>query len=118
MCYNFARFEPEKEENMSWFSISQILVFVTTFLTVIGLYMQALKLWQTKSVDDFDQVMVVALLANEIVWLNYGIQLKEWPIIAIPILSIPAACLIVVGYFKFRTRRKNEDRKTFGNSQP
>lgn len=102
---------------MDWFSTSQILVFVSTFLIVIGLYLQAWKLWNTKSVDDFAPLMVVSLLVNEIVWLNYGIQLKEWPIIAISILSIPAASLIAVGYFKFRTKGKNGNRTTPKNRQ-
>lgn len=97
--------------NMTILNTTQVLVFMTTSLIVIGLYLQAVKLWKTRSVDDFHPVMVVAILVNESVWLIYGLQLREWPIIVIPILSIPAAIAISVGYFRFRRNNGNGNRE-------
>jgi uncharacterized protein with PQ loop repeat len=89
--------------------MSQILVMATTSLIVVALYVQAFKLWSTKSVDDFHPAIVIALPLNELAWLNYGIRLLEWPIIAIPIISIPAAGMIAIGYFKFRIQKKEAE---------
>lgn len=90
------------------------VVFLITTSVVVGLYLQAYKLWKTKSVDDFHPVTVVTLLCNEVAWLLYGVQIGEWPIIAVPTISIPAASIIAYCYFKYRKRRKN-DRKVTKN---
>ncbi len=103
---------------MSWFFVSQLLAFCASIFLVVGVYHQAWKLWRTKSVDDFTPTIVIALFLNEFFWLNYGIQLKEWPIVVIPTTSIPAATAIVVGYFKFRTKGNHGNRTTSENSRP
>jgi len=82
--------------------VSQWIVTGASLLITIGLYDQALKIWRTKSAKDFTTSIVIAIVVNEIAWLNYGLALREWPIVLIPLLNIPAAIIAAVGYFRFR----------------
>lgn len=71
-------------------------------LITLGLYDQSLKVWRTKSAKDFTTSIVVAILVNEVAWLNYGFSIGEWPVIVVSLLNIPAALVAAVGYFRFR----------------
>jgi uncharacterized protein with PQ loop repeat len=77
-------------------------VTCASILITVGLYDQSLKIWRTRSAKDFTASIVLALLFNEAAWLNYGCSLKEWPVILIAALNIPAALIAAVGYLKFR----------------
>jgi len=81
---------------------SRIVTLFAALAISYGLYDQALKIWRTKSVRDFTLSIIAALLFNEAAWLNYGVALREWPIITIGCLNIPAASLIVLGYIRYR----------------
>ncbi len=83
---------------MTYVQISRILAIVVSFTITYGLYDQANKIWKTKSAKDFSASLLVSLIANEIVWLNYGIALQEWPIITISMLNIPAVIRAIIGY--------------------
>lgn len=80
--------------------VSRMLTFVVSLLVTYSLYDQAWKIWCTKSVKDFTASIIVALVANELVWLNYGCSISEWPIITIGLINVPAAVWIVVGYIR------------------
>jgi len=87
---------------MTYHRISQVVVMCASALITVGLYDQSLKVWRTKSAKDFTASIIVAILVNEVAWLNYGFSIKEWPVIAISLLNIPAAVVAAVGYFRFR----------------
>jgi len=87
---------------MSTLEASRWATFVASLFITGGLYHQVVKIWRTKSARDFTWTLVVAVLVNEVVWLNYGWQLHEWPVIAVPALNIPAAVLAVIGYWRYR----------------
>ena len=73
----------------------------SVFIT-LGLYDQSLKVWRTRSAKDFTTSIVIALIVNEVAWLNYGVSLREWPVIAVSLFNIPAAAIAAIGYFRFR----------------
>lgn len=87
---------------MSYLEMSRIVTLLASISITIGLYDQALKIWRTKSAKDFTTTIVVALLFNEIAWLNYGFALMEWPIITLGILNVPAAIITGVGFVKYK----------------
>ena len=91
---------------MSWLEISRFLTVLGSVTITIGLYDQARKILTTKSVNDFSAVMVISLIVNETVWLNYGTSLGEWPIMLISGLNIPAVLMIIYGYFRYRKPEK------------
>ena len=90
------------EVKLTYHSVSQVAVVGASILITFGLYDQSLKIWRTKSARDFTTSIILAILINEVAWLNYGLSIKEWPLILIPLLNIPAVLIATVGYFRFR----------------
>jgi len=87
---------------LSYLEISRIVTLVASVAITIGLYHQALKIWQTKSAKDFTWTIIFALIFNEFAWLNYGFALSEWPIILIGFANVPAVIIAGVGYVRYR----------------
>ena len=87
---------------MTWLETSRFLTVFGSGIITLGLYDQARKVLVTKSVDDLSTILVISLIINESVWLNYGASLGEWPIILISGMNIPAVLMIMYGYFRFR----------------
>lgn len=96
---------------MSYLEISRILTFATSLFMTFGLYSQAWKIWKTKSAKDFASPIILAIVANEIVWLNYGLALREWPIIGLGMLNVPAVAIASIGFWKYRQGEKTWNRK-------
>lgn len=93
---------------MDYLQISRALTVLGSVAITLGLWHQAAKIWRTRSAKDFTSTLVVALVVNELVWLNYGIVLREWPIILIPLANLPAVLIASVGFFRYRDPGKNE----------
>lgn len=70
-------------------------------MLILGLYHQVYKMFKTKSASDFSYAMLFSLLLAEVAWFNYGIVLKEWPILVMVILEIPASLGAIYGRYKF-----------------
>lgn len=85
--------------------ISRIFAFSTSVILVSGLYAQAYKIFKTKSAKDFTLLLILALLLDEIAWLNYGVAIREWPVFMLGFLSLPAVFLALCGYVKYGYRR-------------
>lgn len=97
---------PEKkvgeQEGMMYIETSRLIVLIASAAITFGFYAQAWKLWQTHSAKDFSAALVIAVVINELAWLNYGFALREWPVIAVGFANMPAAIAIAVGYSKYR----------------
>jgi len=87
---------------VEYLDISRIGVLVASVAITAGLYHQALKIWRTRSARDFTITLVVALLFNEVAWLNYGVALREWPIIVVSFANVPAVVIASIGYARYR----------------
>jgi MtN3 and saliva related transmembrane protein len=87
---------------MTYLEFSRILTFVGSISITFGAYSQAYKIWRTKSAKDFTPVLIIALVIAELVWLNYGIVLKEWPIITLEALNIPGIFATAILFIKYR----------------
>ncbi len=85
--------------------ISRLLVTVASIVVTFGFYHQAIKIWRTRSVDDFTATVVLALFINELTWLNYGCSIMEWPIIVVTCSNLPAATMVAVGYYRYRSKK-------------
>lgn len=81
--------------------VSRILAFLTSIVLVYGLYAQVIKMFRTKSAKDFTMTLLVALMLDEIAWLNYGLAINEWPVFTLGAVSLPAAVLALFGYLKY-----------------
>lgn len=87
---------------MDYMGMSRLVTLLASIFITIGLYHQAIKIWKTRSAKDFTATIIVALILNEVAWLNYGFALWEWPIIIIGCLNIPGAIIAGLGFIKYR----------------
>lgn len=87
---------------MNYLEISRILTMVSSITIMVGLYAQAWKIWRTKSAKDFTAILVFAMVLTEFVWFNYGLAIREWPIIVLETINIPGVIVIAILFIKYR----------------
>lgn len=83
-------------------NIAGFFAIATSLLMTSGLYAQVWKIYKTKSAKDFSLLLIIALVLNELAWLNYGVRLGELPVWIVPVLNLPAIIGGVPGYVKYR----------------
>lgn len=88
---------------MNFESFTRYSVTAASIFLILGLYHQVYKMFKTKSASDFSYMMLIALVAAELAWLNYGHFLGEWPILAMTYFELPASLLALYGRYKFGT---------------
>ena len=84
-----------------YLEFSRMFAFLSSMVLAIGMYVQVVKIFRTKSAQDFTIVLVLALLLDEIAWLNYGVVIMEWPVFMLAGVGMPAAILALIGYYKY-----------------
>lgn len=67
---------------------------------------QVIKTWKTKSADDISLLMFTFATVSVIMWLVYGLILKDVPIIYTN--SLVLLCSLIMLYFKFRYSGKKD----------
>lgn len=80
---------------------SRVGFLAGNFALTIGFWVQVLKIYRTRSAKDFSWALLASLFACETLTWNYGFQIKEWPIIIIASLNLPATLLAIRGYLLF-----------------
>jgi MtN3 and saliva related transmembrane protein len=83
--------------------ISRVVTMLASMTMTFGLYAQCWKVFRTRSAKDFTLTLVASLIFTEAVWLNYGMVLREWPIILSSVLNIGPVTAIMYGYLRYRT---------------
>ncbi len=87
---------------MSYVEISRMATFVASLTITFGVYSQVWKIWKTKSAKDFAAILILGIVITEFVWLNYGIVIREWPIIALETINIPGVIIMAILFLKYR----------------
>ena len=64
-------------------------------LTTLAYLPQVIKTWQSKSADDMSWTMLVALCVGIVLWLAYGITVRDWPVIAANVVTLAFATTIL-----------------------
>jgi uncharacterized protein with PQ loop repeat len=83
--------------------VTRFLILLASLTISLGLCAQCLKMFRTKSAKDFTPLLVASLLFSELVWLNYGLVIQEWPIIASSGFNVIPVTLITIGYCLYRS---------------
>jgi MtN3 and saliva related transmembrane protein len=78
----------------------QILGLVAGTITSITFLPQVIKIWQTKSAKDLSLMMLLLLMFGVILWLTYGLLVKDAAIIYTN--SMVLAMSLVMLFFKLR----------------
>lgn len=60
---------------------TDILGTIAGVLTSISMVPQLVKVWKEKNVEDISGLMLCVLIAGLSLWVWYGIEKTEWPII-------------------------------------
>lgn len=80
--------------------------------TVVGVFLglanvpQAYKIFQSKSAKDISLVSFLIVEFGSLVWVLYGLEIKNYPIVIPNILGFIATTLVLIGYFLYSGKRK------------
>ena len=89
-------------------SLTLFLGYFAGFLTTVSLVPQVIKIWTTKSADDFSLMMLLIWCTGISCWLVYGVLLNALPIILWNISTLLLAIAILVMKLKFKDRHAEE----------
>ena len=78
----------------------QILGLVAGTITSITFLPQVIKIWQTKSAKDLSLMMLLLLMLGVILWLSYGLLVKDAAIIYTN--SMVLAMSMIMLFFKLK----------------
>jgi MtN3 and saliva related transmembrane protein len=78
----------------------QILGLAAGTITSITFVPQVIQIWKTKSAKDLSLMMLLLLITGVLMWLTYGIIVKDTAIIYTN--SMVLAMSLIMLYFKFR----------------
>jgi len=91
---------------MNYLEASRILTVVASMGMTVGLYHQVYKIYKTKSAKDFSPIIVIVMILSEIIWLNYGLAIREWPIEIVSAINLPGMFALGFGFLKYGRIRK------------
>ena len=89
-------------------SLTLFLGYFAGFLTTVSLVPQVIKIWTTKSADDFSLMMLLIWCTGIGCWLVYGVLLDAIPIILWNVSTLLLAVAILVMKLKFKSRQAKE----------
>ena len=89
-------------------SLTLFLGYFAGFLTTVSLVPQVIKIWTTKSADDFSLMMLLIWCTGIGCWLVYGVLLDAVPIILWNVSTLLLAVAILVMKLKYKSRQTKE----------
>lgn len=84
--------------------------FITTLglaagiLTTIAYLPQVIKTWKSKSAKDLSWSMLIVLCIGIVLWLVYGISVRDVPIIAANVVTFMLASIILILKIRYKDR--------------
>ena len=82
-------------------ALTLFLGYFAGFLTTVSLVPQVIKMWTTKSADDFSLAMLLIWCTGISCWVVYGVLLDAVPIILWNVSTLLLAIAILVMKLKF-----------------
>ncbi|MGO4710933.1 SemiSWEET transporter [Chryseobacterium sp. 2TAF14] len=82
----------------------EILGLIAGSLTAIASMPQLIKVIKTKNVEDISWLMLVILISGLSLWVWYGFEQKELPIILSNSFAVLVNLILLICYFIFRDK--------------
>lgn len=82
----------------------EIIGFTAAFLTMFGFLPQLIKIYRTKSVKDISLVCILQFTLGILLWLAYGIHLKNAVLILANGVTFAILLAALVLYFKYEAK--------------
>jgi len=79
-----------------------IVGFVAAIFTTTGFLPQAYKIFKTKSTSDISLTMYLVLGVGTLLWLIYGLMIKELPVIVANSISLTLIIGILILKIKYK----------------
>jgi MtN3 and saliva related transmembrane protein len=87
----------------------EIIALLATILGIVtGLanVPQIIKTFKTKSAKDLSIITQTIFLTSSIIWLVYGFELKNFPLVASNILYVVTYTIIIIGFCIYGKKRR------------
>jgi MtN3 and saliva related transmembrane protein len=85
--------------------MTNILAFLASIAGIamcLANYPQVYKIYRTKSSKDISVLTYLILVSGSIIWLFYGISIKNFPLIITHSFGTFSALLVLIGLFRYR----------------
>ena len=80
------------------------LVSVVGIATGAAYIPQALRIWKRRSSDDVSIVTYALFLGGQLIYLVYGIRIRQWPLIIGMAANIAGSVAVITSALRFRGR--------------
>jgi len=81
-----------------------VLATIAGVIMSLGYYPQAFKIIKNKSAKDISLLTYSMFFCGIVIWLLYGISLKDVPLIISNILALIGCCAVLIPYFIYRKK--------------
>ncbi len=78
-----------------------IIGLLAGLCTTFGLFPQIIKSWKTKRTKDVSLLMYIILIIGILLWLGYGLFLKDLPIVLWNAVALVLAAIILILKIKY-----------------
>lgn len=86
--------------------MENIIGIIAGILTSASMIPQLIKVLREKNVENLSKVMLCVLILGVSLWVVYGIQKKEWPIIISNAFSVAVNTTLLLCCFFFSKEKK------------
>lgn len=87
--------------------MTQLIGLAAGVLTASSMLPQVFKSWKEKKADDISLKMLIVLISGIVLWIVYGIQKDDFPIIATNCFSLLVNTVMIVLRIKFKRNKKD-----------
>jgi MtN3 and saliva related transmembrane protein len=84
------------------FNVITTLGIVAGLLTTLAYLPQAIKTWKSRSADDLSWSMLIILSVGIVLWLIYGVWVRDLPIILANVVTFILTSVILVMKIRYK----------------
>ncbi|HOV90517.1 MAG TPA: SemiSWEET transporter [Syntrophorhabdaceae bacterium] len=79
-----------------------IIGFIAAFFTTFSMMPQVIRIWRLKEARDISLWMPIMILIGSVLWLIYGVLIKQIPVIIANSISILISIFTLVASIRYR----------------